>query len=165
MRYFFLMVLIAGFASPLAAQKIKVDELVSMLEWSQRKVDTTLKKRDYLLMQKDVDSTSSLFQYSNTQRLDDGPTLIRSLVLMDAAVGGISGRMITYRTYDKNEYREFSAYLIANNYHKTNDFDFDKEKHYLYSNGNRQVRLKLISTQLKNKAKSVVIAYEIEIGK
>ncbi|WP_315820916.1 hypothetical protein [Paraflavitalea speifideaquila] len=113
-------------------------------------------------MQKEVDSASSLFQYSNVSRLDDAPTTVRSLSLMDATVGNIQGRMISYRTYDKNEYRDISSYLLANNYHKTNEFAFDEAKHTLYSNGSRELRLKVITTI---KDKRTFTAYEIELGK
>ena len=50
---------------------------------------------------------------------------------MNAAVGALTSRMISYRTYDKNEFRDISSYLLANNYHKTNQFDFDDAQHQL----------------------------------
>ncbi|WP_162915864.1 hypothetical protein [Paraflavitalea soli] len=142
--------------------RVGVPELIAMLEWTGKQIDTTLKKKGYLLMQKDVDSTSSLFLYSMLTKLEDGPTTVRSFSFMDAAVGELKSRMITYRTYDKNEFRDISSYLLANNYQKTNEFDFDEAKHSLYSNGTQEIRLKVITTV---RDKRTFIAYELELGK
>lgn len=141
---------------------VTVAELLQMLDWTDRRIDTTLKKKGYLLMQKEVDSASSLFQYSSLNRLEDGPTTVRSLSYMDATVGAMQGRLISYRTYDKDEYRDISAYLLTNNYRKTNEFDFDEAKHALYTNGRQEIRLKVITTV---KDKRTFIAYELELGR
>lgn len=144
------------------APRITVPELVKMLDWTQKQVDTTLKKKGYLLMEKDVDSTSSLFQYSHLSRETDAPTTVRSLALMDATVRDIKGRMISYRTYDKEEFSEISSYLLANNYRKTNEFAFEEAKHSIYNNGSQEIRIKVITT-VKDKRRFV--AYELELGK
>lgn len=141
---------------------VPVPELIDMLEWTGKQIDTTLKKKGYLLMQKDVDSTSSLFLYSMLTRLEDGPATVRSFSFMDAVVGELKSRLISYRTYDKNEFRDISSYLLANNYQKTNEFDFDEAKHSLYNNGTQEIRLKVITTV---KDKRTFIAYELELGK
>lgn len=142
--------------------QITVAELIDMLDWPDKQIDTTLKKKGYLLMQKEVDSTSSLFQYSGISRRDDASATVRSLTFMDAVVGDIKGRMISYRTYDKEEFRDISSYLLTNNYRKTNEFDFDEAKHILYNNGQRELRLKVITTV---KDKRTFTAYELELGK
>lgn len=149
-------------AEKVKAPRVPVAELINMLDWTGKQIDTTLKKKGYLLMQKDVDSTSSLFQYSHLSRETDAPATVRSLTLMDATVGEIKGRMISYRTYDKDEFRDISSYLLANNYRKTNEFDFDEAKHTLYSNGKQELRLKVITTV---KDKRTFVAYELELGK
>jgi hypothetical protein len=141
---------------------VTVPVLLDMLDWTERRIDTTLKKKGYLLMQKDVDSTSSLFQYSHLDRREEAPTTVRSLTFMDAVVGDAKGRMVSYRTYDREEFRDISSYLLANNYLKTNEFDFDETKHILYSNGKQEMRLKIITTK---KEKRTFIAYELELGK
>lgn len=141
---------------------LTMPELLSMQDWHGRRIDTTLKKKGYLLMQKEADSASTLFQYSSLSRSEDAPTTVRSLTFMDADVGDFKGRLISYRTYDKDEYREISAYLLTNNYRKTHEFDFDEEKHALYSNGRQEIRLKVITTV---KDKRTYVAYELEFGK
>lgn len=186
MRYVLLLLVVLGFGGQVAAQAripigkrkaaapattttsrvsaaiVGIPELINMLDWTGKQIDTTLKKKGYLLMQKDVDSTSSLFQYSVLSRQEDGPATVRSFTFMDAAVGALKSRLISYRTYDKNEFRDISSYLLANNYRKTNEFDFDEAKHSLYSNGTQELRLKVITT-VKDKRK--FIAYELELGK
>lgn len=149
-------------AEKVKAPRVVVPDLIRMLDWTEKQIDTTLKKKGYLLMQKDVDSTSGLFQYSHLSRETDAPTTVRSLSFMDATVRDIKGRMISYRTYDKDEFRDISSYLLANNYHKTNEFDFDEAKHSIYSNGSQEIRLKVITT-VKDKRRFV--AYELELGK
>ena len=138
-------------------------ELIDMLNWSDKRIDTTLKKKGYLLMQKDVDSTSSLFQYSHLDRKEDGPTTIRSIIYMKASIDEMRGRLLTYRTYDKDEFSNIASFLLSNNYRKTHEFDFDEAQHTLYSNGKQEIRLKVITKELKNKRKFT--AYEVELGK
>ena len=143
--------------------KIRPDQLLDMLDWSARRIDTTLKQHGYLLMQKDVDSGSALYQYSSLDRKADAPTVIRALTYMDASREELSSRLITYRTYDKDEFSNVSSYFLMNNFKKTNFFDFGDEKHTLYSNGKQTVRAKVITLHLKDK--KTATAYEWEIGK
>jgi len=144
-------------------QKLDVDQLFEMLDWNGRAIDTTMKKKGYLLMQKDIDSTSSMFQYSVTDHKEDGPTTIRSFVYMDATVGEMKGRMITYRTYDKQEFSDISGYLLSHNYQRTNQFEMGDAKHSVYTNGTQTIRVKVTTTQLKTK--QTFTSYELELGK
>ena len=146
--------------APLA--QIGVPELISMLDWDSFVIDTTLKRKGYLLMQKDVDSTSSLFQYSNVSRKEEAPVNVRSVSYMEATVRDMKGKMLSYRTYDKEEFREISGFLLANNYRQTNKFDIDNVQHTVYSNGKQEIRLKVTTTRVD---KRTFVAYEIELGK
>lgn len=150
----------------LEAQKVEVKNLLSMLEWPAKRIDTTLKKSGYLLMRKDADSTSTLFEYSDVDRdekQDEKPVNVRSLVYMDVSVKDTKSRLITYRTYDKDEYRDMLSYLLSNNYHATAKYDFKEQKHVVYSNGSQEIRVKEITTRLKNG--KTFIAYEMELGR
>jgi hypothetical protein len=146
-----------------SAQQIEVPKLIEMLDWNAKRIDTTLKKDGYLLMQKDVDSTSSLFQYSWFDKQEDGKAVVRSFIYADAAIRNLKSRLITYRTYNKEEYQQIAAWLLANNYHSTAKFDFKEAQHTLYSNGTFTIRVKVITTALKDGRKFV--AYELELGK
>ncbi|MBO9200770.1 MULTISPECIES: hypothetical protein [Niastella] len=145
------------------AQEIEVPQLIEMLDWNSTRIDTTLKKEGYLLMQKDVDSASSLFQYSWFDKQEDGKAVVRSFIYADAAVRNLKSRLITYRTYKKEEYQQIAAWLLDNNYHSTAKFDFKEAQHTLYSNGTFTIRVKVITTALKDGRK--YIAYELELGK
>lgn len=145
------------------SQQIEVPQLIDMLNWTPKRIDTTLKKSGYLLMQKDVDSTSSLFQYSWFDKMEDGKAAVRSFVFADASVRDMKSRLITYRTYIKEEYQQIAAWLLANNYQRTAKFDFGEAQHTLYSNGTLTIRVKVITTVLKDGRK--FIAYELELGK
>ncbi|WP_207514426.1 hypothetical protein [Longitalea luteola] len=145
------------------SQSIGVPRLIDMLDWNTTRIDTTLKADGYLLMQKDVDSTSSLYQYSWFDKLQDGRAVVRSFMFMDATARGFKSRLITYRTYNKEEYQQIAAWLLANNYHMTEKYDFREAQHTIYSNGRFSIRVKVITTQLKDGKK--FIAYELELGK
>jgi hypothetical protein len=146
-----------------SAQELTVPQLVTMLDWPDKRIDTTIKKKGYVLMQKDIDSASRLFQYSHLDRKDESVATVRSFSYMDVALKQVKSRLIKYRTYSKEEYQQIAAWLLANNYHTTDQYDFKDEKHTLFSNGQQAVRIKVQTTILKNK-KSFT-AYELEIGK
>lgn len=145
------------------SQQVPVSQLINMLDWTPKRIDTTLKKEGYLLMQKDVDTTSSMYQYSWFDKQDDGKAVVRSLVFMDARVKDLQSRLITYRTYNKEEYQQIASWLLANNYKSTAKYDFKEAQHTLYSNGTLTIRVKVITTALKDGRKFV--AYELELGK
>jgi len=145
------------------SQAITVPRLIEMLEWGPKQIDTTLKKADYLLMKKDVDSTSALYEYGWFDKEKDGKGVARSVILMDAHVRNMQSRLLTYRTYDKEEYQQMASWLLANNYRSTSKYDFKEAQHTLYSNGVLTIRVKIITTQWKNGKK--FIAYEWEVGK
>jgi len=146
-----------------SAQQVAVPQLINMLDWTPKRIDTTLKKDGYLLMKKDVDSASSMFQYSWFDKQEDGNAAVRSLVFMDARVKDLQSRLITYRTYLKDEYQQIAAWLLANNYKSTAKYDFREAQHTIYSNDTFTIRVKVITTQLKDGKKYV--AYELELGK
>lgn len=145
------------------SQSVTVPRLIEMLNWTVMQIDTTLKKDDYLLMKKDIDSASSFYEYSWFDKQADGKTIVRSLVLMDARVRDLQSRLLTYRTYSKDEYQQIASWLLANNYHSTAKYDFKEAQHTMYSNGTNTIRVKVITTLLKNGKKFV--AYELELGK
>jgi hypothetical protein len=145
------------------SQSVTVSRLIEMLEWTPKQIDTTLKKVDYLLMKKDVDSASALYEYGWFDKEKDGKGVARSVILMDAHVRNMKSRLLTYRTYDKEEYRQIASWLLSNNYRSTAKFDFKEAQHTLYSNGVLTIRVKVITTQLKSAKK--FIAYELELGK
>jgi hypothetical protein len=145
------------------SQQLAVPQLINMLNWNAKQIDTTLKKDGYRLMKKDLDSTSSLYQYSWFDKQDDGQTGVRSLNYMDVSVKSLKSRLITYRTYNKEEFQGIAAWLMENNYHTTAQYDFKEAKHTLYSNGQQTIRVKVITIDLKDGNKYV--AYELELGK
>lgn len=158
-----LLILLMGVSAGAKAQQIAVPELFSMLGWQHHRIDTTLKKKGYLLMQKDLDSLTSIYQYSHLDRKEEAPTTIRSFTYMDVKSGNLSSRLITYRTYSNDEYVTMARWLLENGYQTKEKYDFGDSKHTLYTNGKETIRVKIINTPLeKNK---VFTAYEIELGK
>jgi hypothetical protein len=145
------------------SQQLAVPQLINMLNWNAKQIDTTLKKDGYRLMKKDLDSTSSLYQYSWFDKQDDGQTGVRSLNYMDVSVKSLKSRLITYRTYNKEEFQGIAAWLMEKNNHTTAQYDFKEAKHTLYSNGQQTIRVKVITIDLKDGNKYV--AYELELGK
>ena len=157
-----LLLLMMVMAAGARAQQVTVPELFSMLDWPHTRIDTTLKKRGYILMQKDVDANSSLYQYSNVDRNEEKPTTVRSLAYMDAHAGSVQSRLITYRTYDHDEFTGIASWLLTHGYQTKEKFDFGDQQHTIYSNGKESVRVKVITTKIDGKT---FTAYELEIGK
>src|SRR6266849_4216736 len=117
-RWIILLLLFAA-GKHLSAQKLEVTGLIDMLDWNTKHIDTTLKKKGYLLMHKDIDSINSLYQYSEVDRPKDEAATVRTFSYMDVRVQKLTSRLITYRTYDKEEFGEISSFLLNNNYHAT----------------------------------------------
>src|SRR5688572_4650221 len=111
------------------AQQIAVPDLFGMLDWPHFRIDTTLKKKGYLLMQKDVDSLSSIYQYSHIDRKEQAPTTVRSLVYMDVKSGDLRSRLVTYRTYSEQEFITMARWLLENGYQTKDRYDFADAKH------------------------------------
>lgn len=144
------------------AQEMTVPDLFSMLDWQQFRIDTTLKKKGYILMQKDVDSGSAIYQYSHLDRHEDKPTTVRSFVIMEVKSEKARSRLINYRTYSQEEYIRIAGWLLSNGYVTKEKYDFENQQHVVYTNGKETLRVKIIKTKLDNKA---FISYELEIGK
>ena len=161
-KWIFVIFLVMTAASTFA-QKLAIPQLTDMLDWTSKRIDTTLKKNEYMLMHKDIDTSTVMYQYSMIDKNEDKETTIRTFTYMDVEVRKVKSRLITYRTYDKDEYADFASYLLTHNYRSTGKFDFGEEKHTLYSNGQQTIRLKVITTKLKNGR--AFTSYELEIGK
>jgi hypothetical protein len=144
------------------AQRLAVPDLFGMLEWPQFRIDTTLKKQGYLLMQKDIDSVSSIYQYSHLDRNEKKPTMVRSFILMDVKTGNLTSRLVNYRTYSQEEFMAIATWLLENGYQTKDKYDYLNQKHTVYTNGKETVRVKVITTKLDEKE---FISYELEIGK
>jgi hypothetical protein len=160
---FCLITLLIGFSAASHAQQISVSELYGMLDWQHHRIDTTLKKKGYLLMQKDLDSLTSIYQYSHLDHKEQSPTTVRSFAYMDAKAGNLQSRLITYRTYSEEEYVSMARWLLENGFQMKEKYDFSNEKHTVYTNGKETVRVKVITTKLDST--KVFTSYELELGK
>lgn len=152
-----------AFSLGAAAQRIEMPDLFGMLDWTQFRIDTTLKKRGYILMQKDIDSLSAIYQYSHLERKEDAPAVVRSFVFMDVKSGDASSRLVNYRTYSQDEYVDIARWLLENAYQTKQKFDLGNEQHTEYSNGKETIRVKVITTKIEEG--KVFTSYEVEIGK
>jgi hypothetical protein len=163
MKVWLLFLTLPFLTEQLPAQQLAVPDLFDMLGWPHMRVDTTLKKKGYMLMQKEVDSSSAIYQYSHLDRRAAQPVTIRSLVYMDVTAGEVTSRLITYRTYSEEEFVKIASWLLENGWRTKEKFDFGESKHTLYTDGNRTIRMKITHTKLKNG--KLVSSYELELGK
>lgn len=145
-----------------SAQELTVSQLISMLDWPEKRIDTTIKKKGYVLMQKDLDSSSRLFQYSLLDKQDD-MTNVRGFTFMDAVMYPYKSRLITYRTYSKDEYQRMASWLLTHNFHTTDQYEFEGSKHTVYKYGEQTIRMKVGTVVFKDKRSFTY--YEIEIGR
>ena len=146
-----------------SAQGIDIPSLTGMLGYEQFEVDTILKKQGYLLLEKEVDSTSTLYYYTHLEKSSNGPSWVRSLTLIDAASNEFKSRLIRYRTYNKDEFVKLNAYLLANNYRSAGKFVMGNAEHVVYSNGAQEIRVKTIRNKLTDGR--YLKSYEYELGK
>jgi hypothetical protein len=144
------------------AQHVEVPELFNMLEWPHFRIDTTLKKKGYLLMQKDIDSVSSIYQYSHLDRKENKPTMVRSLVYMEVKSRESGSRLVNYRTYSFEEFGEIARWMIENGYMTRHQSDLGNAKNTVYTNGKETILVKITTTKIDSK---VFTSWEIEIGK
>ncbi|MGN6416863.1 MAG: hypothetical protein ACTHMC_05205 [Pseudobacter sp.] len=162
-----LLVFLALAAQQSFAQQIAVPELQKLLNLEHFRVDTILKKKGYLLMQKDIDSASALYQYSHIDHKEDDkdgkPTVIRSVQYMDVNTEKYSSRLLTYRTYDKEEYKDISVYLLSHNFKCTEKYNFKGADNLVYTNGSETIRVKVFVTPMGDGRRFT--AYELEFGK
>jgi len=134
-----------------------------MVSMPQNEIDTLMKKTNYKLLQKEEDSVSSLHYYSNLEKLTEGPSWVRSVSVLDAAINGMSSRLIKYRTYSKEEYNAILAALLNNDYHTASKFAMGNSRHVNYENGKFKVLVKVTNNPLMNG--KVLPTYEFEIAK
>jgi hypothetical protein len=160
---FLLMVLVLAICSGARAQRIEVPELFSMLDWPHFRIDTTLKKKGYQLMQKDVDSAGAIYQYSHVDRQEQKPTMVRSLVYMDVKQGDLRSRLVNYRTYSEEEFVSIARWLLENGYQTKDKYDYADSKQTVYTNGKETIRVKVITTKIEEG--KVFTSYELELGK
>lgn len=163
MKVWLLFLILPFLTEQLQAQEFTVPDLFDMLTWPHVRMDTTLKKKGYLLMQKDVDSSSAIYQYAHLDRREAKPVTIRSLVYMDVTAGEVTSRLLTYRTYSEEEFVKIASWLLANGWQTQEKFDFGESKHTLYTDGKHTIRVKVTNTILKN-GKTLTF-YELELGK
>ncbi len=52
----------------------------------------------------------------------------------------MQSRLLSYRTYNKEEYQQMASWLLANNYHSTAKYDFKEAQHTIYSNGTFSIK-------------------------
>lgn len=145
------------------AQQISLPELFSIVESSEIKMDTLLKKRGYRLMQKESDSGASLLYYTNLERTEKGPAWVRSITLKKVDLPGMSSRLITYRTYRKKEYLDLLQWLLQNNFQTKKKESFGLYIHTIYENGSWSVLVKQEKQRLPSGVQ--VWSYEFETGK
>lgn len=114
-------------------------------------------------MEKEVDSVSALYYYSNLERNDESPSWVRSLSYMVATRGEMQGKMVNYRTYNRDEYQELMSGLLGAGYKTVKSFDIDKAKHTIFSNSKQTVTVKLKNNPVGNG--KWIRSYEFELGK
>lgn len=162
-RYVFMSILLfAGVGA--SAQKVTLPDLFSMVELPLYKIDTLMKKNAFELSEKEFDSLASLYYYTSVERNEaapEAPTWVRSVTVKEASVGNLSSRVISYRTYNSQEYRELMAYLLANQFKSTSTIDYTNSKHTVYENGRQSVVVKITDNRLKNG--KILKGYEIEV--
>ncbi|RYF96091.1 MAG: hypothetical protein EOO02_22595, partial [Chitinophagaceae bacterium] len=131
----------------ISAQEVSVQELISMVKLEHFSIDTLMKKKGYRLMQKDIDSVSSQYYYSNLQRVDNGPSWVRALSYVDLNLKDVSSRVLTYRTYNRDEYVKMLTAMLAAGYKTKETFEFKDASHTIFTNAAQDIRVKITNNK------------------
>lgn len=163
MKFFYFLVLSSLLSSPAFTQKLSIPEISGMLDMPVFGVDTLMKKKGYRLMEKEIDSLSTMYYYTNLERTEDAPAWVRSLSYMEVVSGELKGRKINYRTYNRNEYQELMSSLLSLGFRTVKSFEIEKVQHTIFSNQQQTVTVKLKNNRMTNG--KWVRSYEFEMGK
>lgn len=166
MKLFALAFFLVMMANGAWAQKLSLPDIFRVVDAAQPAVDTLLKHRGYELVEKEYDSTSILYYYRSVEKNEsapEAPTWVRSLTVVDASEGNRAGRIVSYRTYNSEEYRQLMAFLLAGNYRTTDQYKFQNATHTVFDNGANSIRVKITDNRLNNG--KILKGYEFEVGK
>ena len=147
----------------LAAQELKITELTAMVSMDNFSIDTLMKKKGYRLMQKDVDSVTEQYYFSHLERNDQAPTWVRALSYIDVNLKEVKSRVLTYRTYNRDEYLKLMSSLLSQGYKTKDVFDFKDSKHTIFDNGKQPIRVKVNNNKMEDGRR--IRSYEFELGK
>ena len=147
----------------LAAQELKITELTAMVSMDNFSIDTLMKKKGYRLMQKDVDSVTQQYYFSHLERNDQAPTWVRALSYIDVNLKEVKSRVLTYRTYNRDEYLKLMSSLLSQGYKTKDVFDFKDSKHTIFDNGKQPIRVKVTNNKMEDGRR--IRSYEFELGR
>jgi hypothetical protein len=150
------------FAYPGYAQKLSLDEINSFRPLTIRQIDSLLRNKGFSLLQNESDTSLTSFYYNSREKDKDDLVWIRSFSLVMASHKGMQARLLTYRTYNQNEYRDYLKWLAENNYKTTDRYNFEDAKHTLYIKENDPVRVIQKKQILPNGRE--IISYEFELA-
>ena len=126
-------------------------------------IDTLMKKKGYRLMQKDVDSVTEQYYFSHLERNDQAPTWVRALSYIDVNLKEVKSRVLTYRTYNRDEYLKLMSSLLSQGYKTKDVFDFKDSKHTVFDNGKQPIRVKVTNNKMDDGR--WIKSYEFELGR
>ncbi len=161
MRY---LLFLSSFISVAAtAQQLSIPQVLQVTQWNTMRADSLLKEQAFVLAQKDRDSVSQLRYYTSLERNPDATSWIRSVTLMDAQAKGYTGRMVTYRTYNKAEYNQWLQWLLENGYQTIKNYTAGTEQYTIYRNGKQEFLIRRGEGELAKNKKARF--YELETGR
>jgi hypothetical protein len=158
-----ILILILFFAgTQVQAQSLSLPEILKVVNMEPALIDTLMKQRRFVLFQKEKDSVSQLKYYTSVERNPEATSWVRSLSYMEAELGDYKGRMVTYRTYSKEEYTQWMSWLLENGYRTEKSYTAGTDHHTLYSNGKTKLRVMNGVAYMPQKRKTRI--YEVESG-
>jgi hypothetical protein len=157
------LILIVILPAWLIAQEVNMTELIAMVKMDHFGIDTLMKKKGYRMMQKDIDSVSEEYYYSHLERNDQSPTWVRALSYIDVNLKEVKSRVLTYRTYNRDEYQKMMSAMLGKGYKTKDVFEFKDSKHTVFDDGKQPVRVKVTNNKMENGR--WIFSYEFELGR
>lgn len=149
-------------APGLRAQSLTVPALNSVWAMPIDSATSYLKSHDFFLVEKKKESGFSSYYYTSLNKGQDGIAWVRSLTLLQASSGAYTGRMLSYRTYNREEYESMLKYFLNHRFATGKSFVMGDEQHTIYKKDGREYRVKISHEPLPGGKK--VRAYELEFG-
>lgn len=139
-----------------------MDNLTHFRFSSIKRIDSLVRSNNFTLLQDETDSALATFYYNSREKAKDDLVWIRSLTVAKATHKGIEALLLTYRTYNGDEYREILRWLAENGYKTSQKFDFKDSKHSLYQKDKDVIRI-IVKNQILPNGRETP-SYEIEMG-
>lgn len=162
-RVLFLVLLSLFFSGSNAnAQKLPAADLYRLSEMAAADIRDYLQTKGYKLEQLDSSSAAISWYFTAIDKDQQISNALRSVTVMETSYKDYAGKLLSYRTYDQEEHRQFMDYLARHGFRLTDSYKKNKVEDFFYSDGVHTVHYTIVAAET-DKGKTLP-SYSFEIG-